>query len=176
MIQKYSELNKFHEVSDPWAYEQTEGDKKRKQILLSEIPSKKFLNVLDIGCGQGFVTRDLPGAKVLGLDISENAIAHAKKYESDRMAFKSGSVFELNNLLKDEKFDLVIITGVLYPQYIGRSEVLVYDQVDKVLSPDGILISVHIDSWYSARFPYLLNKQVFYEYREYTHCLEVYYK
>ena len=69
-----------------------------------------------------------------------------------------------------------MITGVLYPQYIGESKSLVYRIIDDLLAPDGILISVHINEWYSARFPYLRLKESYYSYREYTHLLETYVK
>ena len=48
--------------------------------------------------------------------------------------------------------------------------------IDKILADSGILVSVHILPWYRARFPYLLLKEYYYEYRKYTHKLEVYIK
>ena len=74
------------------------------------------------------------------------------------------------------EFDLVIITDVMYPQYIGNSLNLIYLIIDKILRKRGTLISVHINEWYKARFPYLLLREYFYNYREYTHRLEVYVK
>lgn len=175
MIQPIKELENWNKNSDPWDYENNNEDKKRKNILLSEIPEKIYKNVLDIGCGQGFITRDLPGEDVLGIDISSEAINKAKVYETKSLKFKQASLYDLESL-EIEKFDLVIITGVLYPQYIGNSLNLIYSIIDNILNNKGTLISVHINEWYKARFPYLLLKEYFYDYREYTHRLEVYVK
>ena len=74
----------------------------------------------------------------------------------------------------DKKFDLIVITGVLYSQYIGKSSSLIYKIIDSLLVPKGILVSVHINDWYNCQFPYLKLKQRFYNYRNYNHKLEIY--
>jgi len=175
MIQTADDLEKWYKKKDPWGYEDSPEDIKRKSILLSEIPKRKYKNVLDIGCGQGFITRDLPGKKITGVDISKKAIKQAQAYANKRVKFKQASIFKLTKIFK-EKFDLILITGVLYPQYIGNSHNLVYSIIDKLLADSGILITVHIDSWYKAKFPYLQLVEYFYNYREFTHRLEVYIK
>jgi predicted TPR repeat methyltransferase len=175
MLQPYEELENWHKTRDPWEYEKTEDDKRRKDILLSEIPKKDYKNVIDIGCGQGFIARELPGQKVIGVDISAEAIKHAKKHESERLTFLQASLFDLPKKI-NEKFDLVCITGVLYPQYIGKSLNLVYIIIDRLLKEGGILATVHIDEWYNAKFPYLMLNDYYYAYRDYTHKLEVYIK
>lgn len=177
MIQKKEELEKWHDKEDPWGYNDNKDDAARKEILLAEIPNKNYGNVLDIGCGQGFITKDLPGQKVYGVDISQSAIDFANKLSenNDRFIYKQGSIFEIDKLF-DVKFDLVIITGVLYPQYIDQSTNLIYMLIDKILKEDGIFISVHIDEWYKSQFPYLKIKQLYYDYRQYTHNLEIYSK
>ena len=174
-MQSRHELEDWHSAQDPWEYEQHPDDQLRKSILLSELPQRSYRRTLDIGCGQGFLTRDLPGESVLGIDISEEAVIKARKWKNERIDFTQASLFELPDKV-DDSFDLVIITGVLYPQYIGRALSLVYNIIDGLLVEDGILVSVHIDEWYSARFPYLILKEHFYSYREYTHRLEIYVK
>jgi 2-polyprenyl-3-methyl-5-hydroxy-6-metoxy-1,4-benzoquinol methylase len=172
-IQPITDLETWHKKEDPWGYENHPDDLKRKNILISEIPKKEYGRVLDIGCGQGFITRFLPGAEILGMDISHAAIHHARKYENARLKFHQGSLFDLSQD-QEESYDLIVITGVLYPQYIGNSLTLVYRIIDRILRPNGILASVHIDAWYKARFPYPLLKSITYDYREYIHWLEIY--
>lgn len=181
MVQTRDELEQFYSAVDPWGYEHNEHDVRRKAVLLSEIPARAYTNVLDIGCGHGFITRELPGTNIIGVDLSAKAIEQARERDDGRRQYIQGSLFELNRLREttpalNVKFDLIVITGVLYPQYIGGAKTLVYDIVDTLLASNGILISVHISSWYSSRFPYLLMKNTFYDYREYTHLLEVYVK
>ena len=175
MLQKLTELEKWHRKDDPWEYEKCPDDAKRKSVLLSEIPQRHFSNVLDIGCGQGFVTRDLPGDRVTGVDVSQEAIRKAKSFETERLHFLHSSLFDLPRNLSGT-YDLIIICGVLYPQYIGKSHSLIYQIIEGLLAPSGLLVSVHIDEWYSARFPLLMTRQYFYEYRDYTHRLEIYVK
>lgn len=175
MIQKKEELEQWHISEDPWGYNTNVNDLVRKDILLHEIPNIAYKTVLDIGCGQGFITKDLPGEMVYGVDISQSAIDFANKIVDDRIQFKQGSIFEIDKLF-DVKFDLIIITGVLYSQYIGKSSNLIYLLINKILNDDGILISVHINEWYNSQFPYFKVKQLFYDYREFTHNLEIYSK
>jgi len=175
MIQKKDELDQWHNSEDPWGYNDNKDDVIRKEILLSEIPDKTYKKVLDIGCGQGFITKDLPGEIIYGVDISDSAINYANKFSNEKLKFKQGSIFEIDKLF-EEKFDLVLITGVLYPQYINKSSNLIYLLIDKVLEENGILISVHINEWYQMQFPYLKIKQLYYDYRQYTHNLEIYSK
>lgn len=156
-------------------YENVKEENKRKNVLLSEIPQKFYKNVLDIGCGKGFITLDLPGENILGIDNSLEMINNAKNYESNRLKFQNKSLYDIWNQ-GIEKFDIVIITDILYPQNIGNSLNLVYLIIDELLNKRGVLISVHVDEWYKARFPYLLLKEYFYNYKEYTHRLEVYIK
>lgn len=179
-IQPQEDLEKCYSTNDPWGYESSQDDFKRREILLSEIPQQKYKNVLDIGCGHGFVTRKLPGEHIIGVDISKKAIQLAKRIKKDnnkRVVYLAESMFNLLDLFdKGNKFDLIIITGVLYPSYIGNSQNLIYLIVDKLLAPGGILISAHIDEWYRSFFPYFLIKERFYTYRHYNHRLEVYRK
>lgn len=175
MIQRKDELDKWHDKEDPWGYNDSKDDIVRKNILLSEIPEKTYKNVLDIGCGQGFITKDLSGEMVYGIDISQTAIDYVNKEPKDKLVYKQGSIFDIDKLF-DLKFDLIIISGVLYPQYIGKSSNLIYLLIDKILNKNGILVSVHIDEWYDSQFPYLKIKQLHYDYRQYTHNLEIYSK
>jgi 2-polyprenyl-3-methyl-5-hydroxy-6-metoxy-1,4-benzoquinol methylase len=177
MIQPLEELENWQKKQDPWSYKNNPEDEKRKDILLSEIPQKKYLKVLDIGCGQGYITKCLPGKLIVGTDISEEAIKIAQKnIKKENIKFIQNDIFKLDQKFPNDKFDLIIITGVLYPQYIGKSSTLIYKIIDKVLNKNGILISVHINDWYISHFPYLLLKEYYYNYREFVHKLEIYTK
>jgi SAM-dependent methyltransferase len=174
-LQTLDELENWHRTDDPWAYETTSDDARRKATLLSELPERGYRRVLDIGCGHGYVTRDLPGEEVVGVDISAEAIRRAQRHANQKLRFVQASIFELDERV-ERPFDLIVITGVLYPQYVGRAIGLVYRNIDRLLANGGLLISVHIDAWYEARFPLLRLREHFYPYREYIHRLELYAK
>jgi trans-aconitate methyltransferase len=174
-IQRVQELENWYATEDPWGYETNPDDLKRREYLISELPQKDYCNVLDIGCGEGFITGVLPGVNIVGIDPSQAALAYARKKHPD-ISFIRGGIFEVPELFGTKGFDLMVITGVLYPQYIGHSETFIYSLIDEHLAVDGVLVSVHIADWYSARFPYPMISSVLYPYREYIHSLEIYAK
>ncbi|RMG03040.1 MAG: class I SAM-dependent methyltransferase [Nitrospirae bacterium] len=177
-MQSRKELEEFYGSEDPWGYDDNPHDRLRLNTLLSALPERSYRNVLDIGCGNGFVTVNLPGDRVTGVDISENAIKYARERSRhlSHISYLQASLFDLPFMSFDCRFDLIVITGVLYPQYIGESKLLIYQICDDLLDGDGVLVSCHISEWYSCRFPYITIHREYYPYREYTHLLEVYYK
>ncbi len=178
-IQTGNELDEFYSDADPWGYERNVDDQRRRVELLASLPRTRFRRCLDIGCGNGFVTFSLPAEQVMGVDISAAAIAWAEKastHESqpERFSFRHSSIFQLDESLGT--FDLIVITGVLYDQYIGRGAPLIRNLIDARLECGGTLVSCHIRSWNAPRFPYTLLDMNLYPYREFTHQLEVYRK
>jgi protein-L-isoaspartate(D-aspartate) O-methyltransferase len=73
--------------------------------------------VLDVGCGKGFllfeITQACPGIEVVGLDVSNYAIEHAK--EEVKPFLHSGTATELP--FPDRSFDLVISITTLHNLY-----------------------------------------------------------
>lgn len=86
------------------------------------------------------------------------------------------SLFDLAHTEWTQHFDLIVITGILYPQYIGEGFLLASSIIDDLLMPGGHLVSAHIMEWYKFKFPYITISREYYQYREYTHVLEVYEK
>lgn len=167
--------NDFRGNTRIWQDETMPEDKIYKELILSEIPENNYKNVLHIGCEDGFITRDLAGEKILGIDISSKAIIQAKTHENKRIKFIQSSIFDIFDKTQ-EKYDLILITGILYSQYIGNSHKLIYSLLDQLIIDDGIIVCCHIDEWYKARLPYLMLEYYLFEYRQHTQRLEVYVK
>ena len=181
MLQPKTELESFYANRDPWGYESNPDDARRQAELLGILPRQRVRRTLDIGCGDGFVTFSLPGDAVVGVDIADNAIQHARNAaahhpEPGRFSFRTGSIFELDEQFPPGHFDLIVITGVLYPQYIGQAKQAVRLKVDQLLADGGTLVCCHIESWYQPFFWFNLIDQMMYPYRGHTHLLEVYKK
>lgn len=178
MIQKKEDLERFYAKPDPWSYEANPHDERRRSEILAVVP--KCDSILDVGCGDGFITFSLNSREIVGIDISENAIAIAKeraeKSQRSNISFKACSIFSMSKELKRQSFDLIIITGVLYPQYIGGAMSLVRMEIDKLMKPGGYLLSVHINEWNPPEFNYTAVENSFYPYREFTHKLVLYKK
>lgn len=174
-MQDINEINRWYSTPDPWEYEKNEDDLRRRDYLLKFLKDKKYNNVLDIGCGNGFITDSLPGLNITGVDLSDKAIEIANsRNEKKNIKYLCKSVFNISEL--NSKFDLIIITGVLYEHYLGNSRSFIYSIINDLLIDNGTLISVHIDNWYKFRFPFLLTNEFFYDYRELIHRLEIYRK
>ena len=51
--------DEYGEESDPFGYENDPEDQKRLAILLGLIPEERISRVLDLGCGNGFITSNI---------------------------------------------------------------------------------------------------------------------
>jgi len=175
MIQSRKELDDFYLTTDPWGYYNNPHDITRKARILSALPQRRYETALDIGSGNGFITNSLPATQIIGLEYSEKAVTWANQNAAPNVKYMQGSLFDLPDLSLPP-MDLIVITGVLYSQYIGNSMRLVYVLIDRILKPGGILLCSHIYEWYQSRFPYLTMSREYFSYRDYSQVLEVYVK
>lgn len=157
MAQSKSELEEWYSKPDPWGYELTADDVKRKWRILGQLRGKKFKRALDIGAGEGFITKDLPADEIHAIEISDTA--------AERIPKNIIRVSEPGGL-----YDLIIATGVLYQQYDWQT------MTAWILShANGVVITSHIASWEINQLP---KEKLVYEtefpYREYTQHLCVY--
>lgn len=81
-----------------------------KNLKETVAPLQNINNVIDIGCGEGFIINCLDYPKITGVDISRNALKIAKE-KNPECDFCSGSICEIS--FKENSFDLVIATEVL---------------------------------------------------------------
>ncbi|MBD1912032.1 MULTISPECIES: class I SAM-dependent methyltransferase [unclassified Leptolyngbya] len=98
--------------------------------------------ILDAGCGTGYKALVLaianPGAKIVGIDLSEKSIDLAKKrlefHKFENVEFHAMSIYDIADL--GLKFDYINCDEVLYllPDPLGAFQAL-----RRVLSPGGIL-------------------------------------
>jgi SAM-dependent methyltransferase len=98
-------------------------------------------SVLDIGCCTG---GNLPflkayGANVIGLDLSQDAIALAREKFPDG-DFQKGDVNDLCRLYPAESFDLITDFNVLYHLWV-KSDLQSMRDIHRLLRPGGVFIS-----------------------------------
>jgi ubiquinone/menaquinone biosynthesis C-methylase UbiE len=101
--------------------------------ILGNVKGKK---ILDIGCGTGIYAKILSrkGARVCGIDISEEMIKIAKK-ENPKIEFKIGDIEKLP--YKNKEFDIILAALVLeYLPSWDRS----LKEVRRVLKKNGIFV------------------------------------
>ena len=98
-------------------------------------------NILDIGCGKGFllfeIKKILPGIKVSGFDISKYAIKNSKKEIRENLF-----VYDLNkklNFAKNKEFDLVLCLATLHNLNI-KSAFSAIKEINRVSKKKYIMI------------------------------------
>ncbi|WP_422361397.1 class I SAM-dependent methyltransferase [Reichenbachiella sp.] len=108
--------------------------------IKKHIPKEKPKKVLDIGCGNGALLRELRNdiEQGVGIDISENLLKHATKSnaEFDNLEFKKIDGPKLN--FPSEEFDLVI--SLLSFRYLDWDPIM--KEIERVLKSEGKLIIV----------------------------------
>lgn len=114
MTQSKEELEKWYKNPDPWAYQTTQDDLDRKEKIINMLPIR-YQRAIDIGCGEGFITCDLPATDIHGIEISDLA-ASRLPWNVKRVPAPEGM------------YDLVVTAGTLYAQY---DHAQIYDWVKK---------------------------------------------
>lgn len=134
-------------------YDKAAGNWQRSEpILLSDFTARPFLldwcdsvegaNVLDLGCGEGYVGRQIlarGAASVTGIDISaemiENARAQIPAESGDALTYAVGDAWELAHFA-DDSFDLVVCVFLF--NYLDRAAMTAtMKEVARVLRPGG---------------------------------------
>ncbi|MFX1255048.1 MAG: class I SAM-dependent methyltransferase [Promethearchaeota archaeon] len=133
--------------SDIWieAYKEKakdEGDFNRQVIidpaLWEQLGDIKGLRVLDAGCGNGYLSRQLggKGAEVVGVDHSKGFIEYCINQENQTSLgckFYQGSLSDLS-FLEDESFDL-IVSNIVMVDVIDYKEA--FKELQRILKPKG---------------------------------------
>jgi 2-polyprenyl-3-methyl-5-hydroxy-6-metoxy-1,4-benzoquinol methylase len=102
------------------------------------IPYAENKIVLDVACGEGYGSALLAqnASKVTGIDISNEAIEHARaKYFKENLDFSIGSVCNLP--IESNSIDLIVSFETL--EHLVEQEEMI-EEFLRVLKPEGILI------------------------------------
>jgi len=114
-------IDSWKKNTRPWikAIERSEIESRRlvtNKVVVDTILTKKPKSVLDIGCGEGWLVRELQKVDIdtLGIDIMPEFIEYASKQNKGR--FKCLPYSELNYDNLKEKFDLLVCNFSLLGQ------------------------------------------------------------
>jgi len=116
------------------------ADIKRLQIIIKTLTAHlpPDATVLDVGCGNGIISRGIgsKGFKVLGIDVSEKAIEKAR--ELNKLPNVKFEVISAEQLVSDgKKYQAVICSEVL--EHLNHPEKLLHTLYQS-LADDGLLI------------------------------------
>lgn len=105
-----------------------------KRLIWKYFPGRTDLNILEIGCGTGEITKNLEAyGKVVGLDISPEALEICRANGVTNVVL--GDINSVDLLAYHEKFDLVLALDVL--EHI-QDDVLAMKRVKDMLKKDGL--------------------------------------
>ncbi len=139
----------FEHLDEPWGMSYRASQRYRYDLTLSLLQKyqERYASVLDIGCAQGQLTKELlPFAdRITAIDISENAIKKVRRdfAQVPNATFEVGCLPELS--YPDQTFDMAMAFEILY--YIKREELPPsIGEVKRTLKDKGLFfVSVIID-------------------------------
>ena len=108
--------------------------------LLEEIDLDSGAYILDLACGKGRHSRYLAslGYKVLGVDLSENSIKEAKKFESDNLKFE---VRDMREPFTEDTFDLVLNLFTSFGYFDDKKDnYKVLNAIETMMNEDGYFV------------------------------------
>jgi SAM-dependent methyltransferase len=105
-----------HDPGSVWNWESPAGRERwRRRVEMLSSHLKKGMQVLEIGCGTGYFTRELvkTGARITAVDISPDLIEKARaEISSDTIRFEIANAYALS--FADAEYDSVIGSSVLH--------------------------------------------------------------
>lgn len=102
--------------------------KELKKIIAQYTPS----SFVDLGCGEGYYTKEITANDKVGIDLSKVAIQHAAKHDPTTQ-YIVASIFDCP--LFDQSVDLILACFVPLPE----------SEIRRLLKPNGHLITVSPD-------------------------------
>ena len=103
------------------------------------------INVLDVGCGTGAITRDIAGAvwpgRVVGVDVSEPLLAQGAAADNGRAKARFVRA-DLHALPFAQAFDIVTAARVL--QWVARPDIAVRE-LAHATKPGGLVLALDFD-------------------------------
>ncbi len=137
----FEEYFRTHE--DPWGFETSWYEERKRQTLLAALPERRFRHVLELGCATGVLTAQLAARadSVLGVDMSVTALERAHQ----RVGGDPGVRFERRTLPHEwphGRFDLVVLSEVGY--YWSSADLgVARRRIASTLTGGGILVACH---------------------------------
>jgi len=103
-------------LTDRYGHYHLPKNRRFLDLLMREADIAHCARVLDAGCGYGYASRFLAdhtgaGASVVGIDVSDSMIEHARTFSDERLSFVKGSVTDLP--FPSGTFDLVVSNSVI---------------------------------------------------------------
>jgi len=140
----------FGLADDPWVYSLMPYEQRKQAQLTAAIPPCARV-IVEVGCADGqnvaALARLFPASKVIGIDISERAIATATsriRHQTNAMVARADaqSVAQVLDEFRGQ-VDVLVLSEVLY--YLGTSHQVhqALTGASALLSPDATVVLIH---------------------------------
>jgi hypothetical protein len=135
-MQSPIEIDESYKIPDPWGFRSNPDDAIRKREIINACISQRsiYAKALELGAGEGWITKDLPAVEKHGLEISLNARNRMPSFVFPRIAIEP-----------DEKFNLIVAAGCLYSHYDYRLFFKIMRENISELC--GYVVTCNIASW-----------------------------
>ncbi|MFB7892425.1 PIG-L family deacetylase [Microbacterium sp. NPDC056044] len=133
----------FRAQADPWGFETSWYEERKRSVLLAALPRQRFTRVLELGCATGVLTRELShrADSVLGVDASPAALIRSR----ERAVGLDGVFFEHRTLPADwpeGSFDLVVLSELGY-YWSAEDLASAQERIAASLTREGVLVACH---------------------------------
>ncbi len=123
-------------------YDRRDEDEAKRFLnkLINHLNPHPNSKILDLACGKGRHSIHLSnmGFDVLGVDLSEESITHAKQFENKNLHFEKG---DMRSLSLDRRFDLTLNLFTSFGYFLEEKEnIKVIQSLDSVLNQDGSIV------------------------------------
>lgn len=132
------EFNSFYNKVSDLEIQKGGYRSKKLEFFLGEIKKKadkKAIQILDLACNEGSLTEKYGKyGEIWGIDINAEAM---KKAKAKKLNVILGDVFNIGDLFKGKKFDVVIAGDII--EHVFDTDGLIVE-VKKILKQDGVLL------------------------------------
>jgi len=135
-----NEWDNLYRKSDPFNYLHDFNEKIREDIILDYLKWSKHKNVLDVGCGEGTLTKkiSLYSEAIDAFDISANAIDFAKTM-SDSQNIHYFDLDAADYIASDKKYDLILCSEMIY--YLSNQQIIrLFEELRESIRSNGYFI------------------------------------
>ncbi|MET1115693.1 MAG: class I SAM-dependent methyltransferase [Comamonas sp.] len=132
-----------HLDPDPWGYQKSWYEKRRRQLIAAMLPHEKLGRVLEIGCSTGLITQLLASraSAVLAVDVSVKAVELARQR---LQGLRQVQVLhaDITQDWPEQDFDHILLCDVAY--YLQEAQIRqLAAQVRSQNAPECVLLLAH---------------------------------
>ena len=125
---------------DAWGYLENPIHSERLARILTKIPAEISGTVLEVGCAEGFVTKQMSprATQIVACDLSEEAIQRAQRYCAGVGNLQFHCV-DIRHQIPANDVHVCLVSDVIY--YLSAREIREFaTQLSSRMSPNGLLV------------------------------------